>query len=102
MVKGFNCCGDTPTDGAQACECIPQTIEDIVTPQGTRLLAVDPERMYRTGDGKLWLTKADYKSWSEKTGWRVNPLVWFVHMGHGPLPGDVELTDEDRAELGIK
>ena len=82
-------------------DALRRELKDIVTPLGTRFSAVDLERMYRTGDGKLWLNKDDYKDWSEKKGLRVNPLVWFTRMGH-PMPGDVELTDEDRAELGIK
>jgi hypothetical protein len=86
---GFNCCGDEQS-GEQACECIPQALEDRVTPNGTRLLAVDRERMYRTGDGKLWISREEYKVWSRELGLEVDPVVWFTRMGHA-LPPDVKV-----------
>jgi len=87
--NGFDCCGGGEQSGEQACECIPQALEDQVTPNGTRLLAADKERMYRTGDGKLWLSREDYKAWSREKGMEVDPIVWFTRMGH-PLPSDVK------------
>ena len=87
--KGFDCCDDEQS-GEQACECIPQTLEDQVTPNGARLLAVDKERTYRTGDGKLWLSREDYRAWSRELGLEVDPIIWFTRMGH-PLPPDVEV-----------
>ena len=91
MQDGFGCCGNGQLSGEQACECLPQDLEDQVTPNGTRFLAVDKERMYRTGDGKHWLTREAYKTWSRELGLEVDPVIWFTRMGHGPLPSDVKL-----------
>ena len=81
--KGFDCCGDEQS-GEQACECLPQALEDQVTPNGARLLAVDKERTYRTGDGKLWLSREDYKALVSGAGHGggSNHLVY----SHGPSP----------------
>ncbi|MGB7571948.1 MAG: hypothetical protein WBL87_09350 [Methanothrix sp.] len=87
--KGSECCGDERS-GSLACGCLPQPMEDRVTPNGTRLLAADRERMYRTGDGNLWLTREDYKVWSRELGLEVDPIVWYTRMGH-PLPPDVKV-----------
>jgi hypothetical protein len=87
--KESDCCGNE-LSGEQACECLPQALEDKVTPNGTRLLAVDKERMYRTGDGNLWLAREEYKAWSRKLGMEVDPVVWFTRMGHA-LPPDVKV-----------
>ena len=87
--KGFGCCGSDQS-GEQACECLPQSLEDRVTPNGARRLAVDKERTYRTGDGKLWLSREDYKSWSRELGLELDPIIWFTRMGH-PLPPDVKI-----------
>ena len=87
--KGSDCCGDERS-GNQACGCLPQPLVDRVTPNGTRLLAADRERMYRTGDGDLWLSREDYKVWSRELGLEVDPIVWFTRMGH-PLPPDVKV-----------
>jgi hypothetical protein len=53
-------------------------------------MAVDKERTYRTGDGKLWLSREDYKAWSRELGLEVDPIIWFTRMGH-PLPPDVKV-----------
>jgi hypothetical protein len=89
--KEFDCCG--PTDeqsGEQACECLPQDLEMQVTPNGMRLLAVDRERMYRTGDGSLWLSRLEYRDWSLELGLEVDPVIWYTRMCH-PLPPDVKV-----------
>lgn len=88
--KGFGCCDDEGPSGEQACECISQALEDRVTPNGSRFLAVDKERMYKTGDGTLWLSREDYKAWSREQGLETDPIVWFTRMGH-PLPPDVRV-----------
>lgn len=87
---GFNCCDGEEQPGNQACGCIPQALEDQVTPNGSRFLAVDKERMYNTGDGKLWLSREEYKAWSRELGLEVDPIVWFTRMGH-LLPPDVKV-----------
>jgi len=91
LKKEFDCCG--PTDeqsGEQDFDgCIPQDLEMRVTPNGTRLMAVDRERMYRTGDGNLWFSRLDYKAWSLKQGLEVDPIIWYTRMGH-PMPPDVK------------
>jgi hypothetical protein len=92
LKKEFDCCGSTDEqpDDQDFDGCIPQDLEMRVTPNGTRLLAVDRERMYRTGDGSLWLSRLDYKAWSLKQGLEVDPIIWFTRMGH-PLPPDVNV-----------
>lgn len=67
-----NCCGDEQS-GEQACECLPQALEEQVTPNGTRLLAVDRERTYRTGDGSLWLSSGSLSSWPPAGMWTTSP-----------------------------
>jgi len=84
-----NCCGDEQS-GEQACGCVPQSLEIRVTPAGTRLLAVDKERRYRTGDGNLWLSREGYKALSRELGLEVDPIIWFTRMGH-PMPPDVKV-----------
>jgi hypothetical protein len=87
-----NCCGeDSPDEDVDPCACIPQPLEYQLTPCGTRLLAVDPERMYSPGrgDSDKWLSQNDYIEWSRSQGWEVDPIIWFARMGHWPLPEDV-------------
>jgi hypothetical protein len=86
----FDCCeSDLPDEGADPCACIPPPLEVQLTPSGTRLLAVDPERMYRPGTGDKWLSRNEYMDWSRSLGWEVDPIIWFTRMGHWPIPEDV-------------
>jgi len=87
-IEGFNCCGED-AESEEACGCLPQPLEDLVTPCGTRFLAADSERMYRTGEtSNRWLSRKDYLAWSKEQGLEVDPIVWYTRMGHWPIPED--------------
>lgn len=75
--------------GEQACECIEQDVGHRVIPCGTIKLA-GQERRYRTTTNLL-LTRDEFLEWSEAQGSKVDPIVWFTEMGHGPIPPDVKV-----------
>ncbi|MHC1631765.1 MAG: hypothetical protein ACXQT4_05720 [Methanotrichaceae archaeon] len=63
----------------------------LVIPAGTKKL-VSEERQYANAEG-TYMTRDEYKTWSNGVvGREIDPAqAWFVEMGHGPVPDDVEL-----------
>lgn len=82
-----NCIPDMT--GEQACECIEQDLGHRVIPCGTIKLA-GQERRYRTTTNLL-LTRDEFLEWSALQGSKVDPIVWFTEMGHGPISPDVKV-----------
>jgi hypothetical protein len=88
MSKGFGCCsGEGNGSGEQACECLPQELENRIIPCGTRKLA-GQERQFKT-TSNVWLTRKQFIDWSTEQGKGIDPVIWFTEMGHGPIPADV-------------
>jgi hypothetical protein len=97
--KGFGCTDAPCTEewseeqSDEQCQICDPEIEAIITPSGTHKYP-GFTRVYISGNKKKKLQRELYNIWAKSMGAPEGydvARVWFIDMGHGPVPKDVEL-----------